>query len=82
MAMPEEYWDLEVPRWGKAAAVRVMTALVEVEGIITCTFPHRYGPGGKVAAVEFRLKLPKVTRQLFESLSGYSLRTPPNVGVN
>lgn len=79
--IPEVYWDLEVPRWSKAAAERILTALVEVEGVITCTFPHRYGPGGKTASVDFRIKLPIGFQPRFEELSGYVLRTPARVEV-
>lgn len=79
--MPEEFWDLDVD-WSKAAAQRIMLALVEVEGIITCTFTRRSGYGRPVEGVSFRLKFPCGMRETFERLSGYTLRVPPRICVN
>lgn len=74
--IPSEYYDLDISPWSKAAGTRFIMALVECEGIITCTFPSRYGPGGKIGGVCFRIQLPPMKKADFEGLYGEGVRYP------
>jgi len=81
------YWDVgeefttRPPNLGKTSVARVFQALIKCRGILTssCVFGTADMPDQYRDAV-YRVALPIGTEKKFESLSGYLLSEPPQIG--
>lgn len=87
-----KYWDLgehETIRPSKASLSKILDAVIRLGGKIHDTHCmeldrsiHNYLYPTNSCSVLFRISLPEGNESKFETLTGFKLTPPPNIGVN